>query len=116
VDVIRSAARVDNPLPQGLRDARCILIWRWADSPKEFRALSPFGGETEESVVYVPAGLIDADGDYDTKTRGLWFLGEPHPPGISVEYGGDRWGWYSTTELSDGARVTITSESVGFGT
>lgn len=37
---------------------KVILVWRWQDAPKEYRELSPHGGD-EDWVAFVPASLSD---------------------------------------------------------
>ena len=37
---------------------RVIQVWRWADAPEDFRALSRHGGD-EDWVAHVPAEMTD---------------------------------------------------------
>lgn len=86
-----------------------VMVWRWEDAPEEFRSLSPYGDGSEESVVYVPPAVIDADGEYEAPAAALRFLNWLPKPGSNTKYAGNEWGWYALFNLPDGGRVAITS-------
>lgn len=96
-----------------------VRIWKWEDAPEEFKSLIvPFGGPfgEEESVFYVPPELLDEDGEYDSKSSGLWFLDEPQridERGHIISRGaGDDFGEYFMFKVPNGGKVAITLESV----
>lgn len=98
-----------------------IQIWRWEDAPEEFRAIVGPQPEPEEgrdshpweSVVYLPASLIDESGWFFGHSVVLSFLNDfPKYGQDSMAYAGDGWGWFMLKQLSDGGRVAFTTESV----
>lgn len=90
-----------------------VSVWRWADAPEEFRALSPFEGGGE-SVIYVPAELLDEKGEYYSPTFGLLFLdAEDRFPRCFAAR--DCFGLVTLIDLPCGGRVAITTESESLG-
>lgn len=85
-----------------------VHIWKFADAPPEYQAMSMLGGG-EEFVFYVSPFLLDSDGDFDAVDELLSFLDFLPKSPEHCQYAGDELGWYNLVELPDGGRVAITS-------
>lgn len=90
-----------------------IQIWPFTDAPEELRRLSPFDGG-EESVIYVPSGLVDEDDMVRIEVPALWFLNwiyKTRNGRWRTMYAGDDWGSYALRQLPDKSLVAITASS-----